>query len=165
MTAEITEPSDRDILEVSLKRLSALLWILLDRVGDARIVPSLNREQQSDIRWRSADRSLNAEARRKDILSGNRNASVACAQTKDIIERRWIAQRASVVAAVGDSLHPQRDRNGCPAARTTGGARLIVGVLGCSVDVVVGLRAAAELGGIRLADEDSAVAAQALDHD
>src|SRR3954471_22779118 len=136
MTAEVAEPSDGDTLKVTLKRLGELARVLFNRIGSTWIVPRLNREEQRDVRRGATDRSLDAQARREDILATSRDTSIARTQTEDIVKGRRVAQRTRVITPVSNGLHPQRDCNGRPSAGTAGRACLIVGVLRGAVDVV-----------------------------
>ncbi len=75
------------------------------------------------------------------------------AEAQHVAERRGVAQRTHVVAAVGDRQHPGRERGRSSPAAAADRAFEVVGVAGDAVDRVVGLGAEAELGCVRLADD------------
>jgi len=69
-----------------------------------------------------------------------------------------------VIASVRDRQHAERDRDRGASARPARGPGLVVGVQRRPEDRVVGLRAEAEFGHVRLADQDGAARAHPFDH-
>ena len=112
-----------------------------------------HREQQGDVGDRARHRPHLTELRHRAVRHDRARGR---AEAQHVAERRRVAQRAHVVAAVGDRQHPRRQRRGRAAAAAADRAGAVVGVAGDAVDRVVGLRAEAELGRVGLADDDRA---------
>ena len=87
------------------------------------------------------------------------------AKADDVVEVAGVAERAPVVAAVGERQHPGSQCRARAAARAAGALRRVVRVERPPVHRVVRMRSHPELGHVRLADRNHARAAQPLDDD
>ena len=92
-----------------------------------------------------------------------RNPTGRRAQPDHVAERRGVSQRAAHVAPVRDRDQPAGQGGGRASARAAAGPLERVGIPGRAEDLVEGLRARAELRGVRLPHRDRSRCLQALD--
>ena len=97
-------------------------------------------------------------------LGTARHAPLAGPKAEDVVPRRRVAQRAHVVAAVGDGQHVRRQRDGRAAAAAAGRSGEVERVARRAEHVVERVRPETELGHVGLADDDAAGGLHALDH-
>jgi hypothetical protein len=119
-------------------------------------------------RGRVLDRSSERPGRREPLERGERRPGHTAArrlQPEHPAARRGDPDRPAAVRPVRDRQQAGRKRRGRAAARASGGPGEVVGVAGRPEDVVVGLRAVAELGHVGLADHDRSGGPEALDHE
>ena len=119
----------------------------------------------ADVGDRARERPVDREAEQRERRRPRGCEAHAGAKADDVVEIAGIAQRPGEIAAVRDRQHARRERRARAAARAAGALRDVVGVQGRAVDLVVGVRAHAELGHVGLADRNHAGAPHALDED
>src|SRR3954453_11722998 len=94
-----------------------------------------------------------------------RDAAIRGAEAEHVVVCRRIAQRASVIAAIGYRHHAKSETYSRASAAAARGLRLVIGVQSGAVDRIVGLRPQAEFRSIGLADDDAPSRAHPLNDD
>src|SRR5215831_17279404 len=138
---------------------------MLDGKRGAWVGAGHHAEEHRDIGNRATHGAFYTQSMEKQFTAEARHAAVGSAKTKNIVEARWIAQRAHHVAAVSHRQHAQGQGNSGATATASGALRLIIGIQRRAKHGIVRLRAETHFGDVGFADENDARAAKALDKD
>ena len=156
ISAETSCPGHAGAPEIAPQRLDDLRGILAVGQGRARIVSGQDREQHGQIGHAAGHRPGNRERGVEGVGHRRRDPSIGGAEPEHVVERGGIAQRAAMVAAVGNRQHAKRERHRRAPAAAARGLGWIVRVERGAEYRVISLRAQSEFRRIGLADDDAA---------
>ena len=117
--------------------------------------PACRAAGQRQARCDPSDPRCRVCARVRVALGQVGHAALAGPEPEDVVPRRRVAQRAHVVAAVGDGQHVRGQADGRTTAAAARGARQIERIAGGAEHIVERVRAEPELGHVGLADDDA----------
>ncbi len=133
--AVIADPADAQALQLTAPMVAKPAGFLADRVRRARIVTAWTESSRprSAVQRAIGPRTPSWGRKTSSVLFGIRPRR---AQAQHVVPGGGVAQRAAMVAAIGERDHAERQRHPGPAARAAAGLRRVVGIAGRAEDRV-----------------------------
>src|SRR5438876_6962800 len=161
--AQVSAPGDADFLEVPFQAVREDFSRLGDRHRGARIRAGHGGKKKSAVVHRARHRADHRQRVPRIRRGPRRHSPRRRPKADDVAVVAGIAQARSEVGAVGERQDAARHRRAGAARGAAAGLRRIVGIARRAEQLVEGLAAGAEFGGVRLADENRARRREALD--
>ena len=154
--AEVGRPGDAPALDVALGGAGERRARLGDRDRHSVVGAGHHREHQRGVSNGPGHRAVDAKRVVDPRRGVGRDAAGADPEADDVAVGGRVAERAAVIAALGQGAHAGRQGDGRSAARPAGVEVQVPGVQGLPEDRVAGVAAGRELGRVGLADDDPA---------